>query len=37
MIRLYPGAGVIISLEPDYSPPVMTAITSPEPFLESLD
>jgi hypothetical protein len=37
MMRLYPGAGVIISWKPDCSPQVMTVIiTSPEPLAEPL-
>jgi hypothetical protein len=38
MMRLYPGAGVIMSWEPDCSPHVMTVIaSSPEPLLEPLE
>jgi hypothetical protein len=37
MMRLYPGAGIIISWEPDDSPQVMTAITSSlDPLWETL-
>jgi hypothetical protein len=37
MIRLHPGAGVIISWESDCSHQGMTVITSPEPLREPLD
>jgi hypothetical protein len=38
MMRLHPGAGAIISWEPDSSPQVMTEITSSlKPVWETLD